>query len=88
MKPNEKKLIKALYEKGKATSPTSVFVAHLYSLPDILEELNLQFEDVEEILQNNPYLVWIEPSGIRLSPDGLEYCLDEFERGNMGFIRN
>ena len=87
MENSVKKLIKALYEHGKKVSKLPHFNAYLYSLSDILEEIDVRREDIVDSLGNNSYLVWVEPEGIKLSPEGLSYCQTELDKPPLGFIQ-
>ena len=89
MTRDETIFLKALYEKGKTFSKPPQYIAYLYSLSDILQEINLQREDVVGFLKDNPNVDWVEPEGVRLTADGLVFCQEEFERKPpMGFIKD
>ena len=85
MENAEKKLLKALYDRGKRISKPHDFYAPFYSLSEILADIEVNRDDVVDSLRGNSYLEWQEPEAIRLTADGFIFCQTEFDKRPMGF---
>lgn len=86
MEYRERKLLKTIYEKDKNASKGQHYTAWPYCLTDILQEVRMSKEEAEKILQSSSYLYWDGREMIRMTPEGLIFCQDEFERRGLGFL--
>jgi hypothetical protein len=87
MVPAEIHLLKALFESEKANNPYYHYhvknsyhpqLRGFYNLSDFLPKLDRELNDMKDLLDDSPYVIWIGSNHICLSPAGYTYCQQEF----------
>lgn len=90
MKPSETKLLRTMYNNAKKGQIAGHFTTGYYPILDVLKEIEVDFDEVSEFVQQGQYIELLDKKvikgGIRITHDGILYGQDKFDKKPMGFV--